>query len=756
VEIGRPARHAELISGGPRRRLATIAGAVPGVVALLVAVGTVLAYGTPPEDVALFVAYVAFGLTLPGTLLWRAFTRLGLPTAADLAAGTALGYVLEIFTYMAARAAGQPRSAVLVPALVVVAFLLSPRLRRHWRAGSRPRIPLGYGFALSGVFCFLTVASGLTVFRGHGLSWPGNATPYVDMPFHLSLVGELRHHMPPTVPHVAGEPLSYHWFIYADLAATGWATGIEAQTLLYRLSALPMLAIFVVLVPAAAFMITRSWLPGVLALAACYLLAPPNPYAWLPETFAVGPMNAPTAWLSPTQTFGAALFGALALLVIGLLRDGTRKRPAFVLTAVFLVAVSGAKATYLPLLLAGVCLLVAVDWARSRRVDRILLLLGALTLATLVFALFVVFGGVSQGMGWWPFSTVLRLVASWPTRVHLDGLPLARAAVAVSFLLAWAALWAGVCGPRRDPGSGSDRALTLFLGMGLGSLGAVLFLGHPGMSQLYFLAAGRPYLWIVAVVGLLAALDRVPRRWRLPLAFAACAAGSGVLLLIRSLGSPFPPLLTVLGERGFSGMFLLPFVVVSLMVIAVILALRGVASRRAVVLWLLTGLAMPSAVASAQAGLTPKVLPAVREIPAEGIEAARWVRDHSDPGDVLATNAHCRPTRRRCDNRHFWLSAYAERRVLVEGWGYTARNLASLPGVNRSMSATPFWDGALLAANDGVFGSPTRQAVRSLRERHGVRWLVVDRGHRGRVSPELDACAVLRFEKGRMAVYEIM
>ncbi|MEU7895884.1 hypothetical protein AB0B45_23895 [Nonomuraea sp. NPDC049152] len=730
-------------------------GALPGVLALVVAVGTLLAHDTPPRDVALFAAYVALGVTVPGTLLWRALTRLSLPTAVDLAAGTALGYVLEIFTYMAARAAGQPRLAVLGPALVILTFLAVPRLRRHWRSAEGPRIPFRYGCAMSAVFCYLVVSSGLTFFRGHGLSWPGNAAPYMDMPFHISLVGELRHHMPPTVPQVLGEPLSYHWFVYADMAATSWATGIEAQTLLFRLTTLPMWAVFVVLVPAAAFMITRSWLPGVLALAAAYLLAPPNPYAWLGGVFDVGTLNA-WAWLSPTQTFGAALFGALVLLVIGLLREGGQTKTIFVPVTVLLVALSGAKATYLPLLLAGVCLLVAVDWIRSRRVDRNLLLLAAVTLATLAFAQFVLFGGASQGMRPWPFSTVVRQVGAWPTKSLIDEVSLAPIVVSATFLLAWAALWAGVFGPRRDPGSGSDRTLTLFLGIGLGALGAVLLLGHPGMSQLYFLAAARPYLWIVAAVGVLAALDPVPRRLRPLLVVAAIAAGTAVLLLSRAAGDPSPPELAELGDAGLSEAFILPFGVLALIVIVVAVSLRRVPWRRAAVLLLVTGLSAPSAVLSVTSELTPTSVPTVREIPEGGIEAARWLRDHSDPGDVVATNAHCRLPTGRCDSRHFWMSAYAERRVLVEGWCYTAKNLASLEDVNRqSMAARPFWDGALLAANDAAFSAPTAQAVRSLRERYGVRWLVADRGRKIQVAPDLDAYATLRFSKGQIAVYEI-
>ncbi|MFE3448795.1 hypothetical protein ACFXJ8_07640 [Nonomuraea sp. NPDC059194] len=730
-------------------------GAVPGVVALLVTAGTLVACDTPAKDIVVFAAYVLLALTLPGTLLWRALTRLSLPTAVDLAAGTALGYALEIFTYMAARAAGQPRLSVLGPVLVVLAFVAVPRLRRHWRAVERPRIPFRYGCALSVVFCYVAVSSGLTFFRRHGLTWPGNAVPYVDMPFHISLVGELKNHMPPTVPHVAGEPLSYHWFVYADMAATSWATGIEAQTLLYRLAMLPMLAIFVVLVPAAAFMITRSWLPGAIAIAATYLLTPPNPYAWVTDTFGYGPLNA-WAWLSPTQVFGSALFAALALLVLGLLRERGRKRLLFVPVAVLLVALSGAKATYLPLLLAGIGLLVVVDLVRSRRLDRNLLLLGALTLATLAFAQFVVFGGASQGMRLWPFSTAIRQVGSWPTKAVIDDLPLALVAVSAAFALAWAALWAGAFGPRRHPGSGRDRGLTLFLGLGIASLAAVLFLGHPGMSQLYFLSGGRPYLWIVAVAGLAAALDPVPRRLRPVLAVTALAAGTAIVLLFRAVADPSPPQLAELGAAGFSQAFILPFAALGLVVVVVALALWRFPWRRAAVLLLVTGLSAPTAILSVTKALTPSEVPTGQEIADGGIEAARWLRDHSDPGDVVATNAHCRFDSRRCESRHFWISAYAERRVLVEGWAYTARNLASLEDVNRqSMAGRPFWDGALLAANDAVFTAPSAQTVASLKDRYGVRWLMADRGRKAPVAPYLDAYATLRYVSGQFAVYEL-
>jgi len=134
-------------------------------------------------------------------------------------------------------------------------------------------------------------------------------------------------------------------------------------------------------------------------------------------------------------------------------------------------------------------------------------------------------------------------------------------------------------------------------------------------------------------------------------------------------------------------------------------------------------------------------------LPRSRVEAARWVRDHSAPGDVLATNVHCLVSRPDgyCDPRSFWLSAYAERRVLVEGWAFAPR--VSETGDWR------FWDPDRLRRNDLAFSAPTPEGLAYLRDR-GVRWLVVDRA----VSPEspgLAALAARRYDDGRLAVYAI-
>jgi hypothetical protein len=63
-------------------------------------------------------------------------------------------------------------------------------------------------------------------------------------------------------------------------------------------------------------------------------------------------------------------------------------------------------------------------------------------------------------------------------------------------------------------------------------------------------------------------------------------------------------------------------------------------------------------------------------VPADGINAARWLRDHSDTDDLVATNLHCAwytTNFDSCNPVSSWVSAYSERRVLVEGWAYTSK-----------------------------------------------------------------------------------
>jgi hypothetical protein len=150
------------------------------------------------------------------------------------------------------------------------------------------------------------------------------------------------------------------------------------------------------------------------------------------------------------------------------------------------------------------------------------------------------------------------------------------------------------------------------------------------------------------------------------------------------------------------------------------------------------------------------VAPQGPTISADAIASARWLRDHSDPSDIVATNLHCAFGTGQvasCDHRHFWVSAYSERRVLVEGWAYMPAAVP-IPGPHSADYVTaPFWDPALLALNDSAFLTPSVAILAELRLQHGVRWLFADlRLANGDAIAEF---ATLRYQSGDYAVYEL-
>ncbi|WP_344978577.1 hypothetical protein, partial [Streptosporangium fragile] len=481
-------------------------------------------YGVSAADTAVFAAYVVAGLAVPGTLVIRALFAGTRTRAEEIALGVTLGYAVEIFTYLAARALGAPMLVALWPAVTCALFLTVPRLRRHWRGGPALRTPPWWSWGAALAVMFLVAWGAVRFFGTHALTWPALGAAAPDMPFHLALVGELRHHVPPTVPAVAGEPLLYHWFVYAHLAAASWTTGIEPLVLLFRLGMLPMLAALVVLVGMTGRRLTGSWAGAAIAVTGTVLAGAPSLYLGTNGVFTWGGIP-DTAWTSPTQTLGALLFAPVVLLVVDLFGRRRRRPGNLLLLAVFLLAVTGAKATYLPLLGAGLAAVAAVELVRRRGPSRPTLIALGMTALCLLFAQFVLFGRAQQGLLADPLSFVRIL---WRELTGAaDGAEPATSALlglASVCLLCWLVAWSGILGLLARPRLLARPGTVLALGMGAAGLGAVLLLGHPGRSQLFFLWGAYPYLATAAACGILALLRRAGTTRRA----AAGAAGAGL------------------------------------------------------------------------------------------------------------------------------------------------------------------------------------------------------------------------------------
>ncbi|MBF8187621.1 hypothetical protein ITP53_18140 [Nonomuraea sp. K274] len=678
-------------------------GWVPAGVVCVGAVVVFLCCGVSVRDLTVFAAYIGIGVALPGTLLWRAFTGGGSSPAEDIAAGLALGYAVEVLAYLPARAAGVPLLVLVSPVAVIGTFACVPRLRRHWRgAVAGERMPVWCAWALAAVVGFLIAWSALALYGVPVTS------AYVDMPYHLALVGEVRHHLPPTLPTVLGERLAYHWFVYAEMAATSWVTGIEPVTLVYRLSTLPMTAAMVVLVAVLGRRLGGRWWAGVASVGVTYLLVSPA----LRDGVEFTSRSMFTAWASPTQTFGALLFAPVVLLLVG-------GRRAWVVLGVLLAALIGAKATYLPLLLAGLLAVPAVRGVVERRLRAEWVVPAGLTAACLVVAHFVVFGQGAQGTAFAPFATM---------RTQWAGAGVALGVLTAVHLFCLACVWGGVAALGRRA---LDPPMLLLLGMGGAGVGAAVLLGHPSQSQLYFLEGVRPYLSVAAVCGVVSGPAGRRARWAVP----ACVAGAGAALLAEGFEVPGGPLTRVV----------VPYLVLGAG--ALLVWRRGFAL---VMVALLGGYAVPTSVREVIGRVVPADVVRVPSIPEGARAAGRWLRDHSSPGDVVATDLHCRPVRwPACDSRHFWVSGFSERRVLVEGWAYAESTLSRTELFGASYLMVPFADPGRLAANDAVFARPSAENVRHLAQKYGVKWLFTGINHR------LDKFAQLRFRNATSSVYEL-
>ncbi|HKD97027.1 MAG TPA: hypothetical protein VKB69_05420, partial [Micromonosporaceae bacterium] len=306
--------------------------------------------------------------------------------------------------------------------------------------------------------------------------------------------------------------------------------------------------------------------------------------------------------------------------------------------------------------------------------------------------------------------------------------------------------------------------------------------GHPAFSELYFIRSAGPYLALLAACGIaVLSAGLQPRRAAL-LVTCAGALGVAAVYVVRATAGATEPAATGPAATGpaaigpaatgraadvgaLSGPYALLFALLLVLGLATVLVAGLLRTRRSAALLAVVVLALGTT-APAAIGLTRSMVTVVASgqltnvrtmsfhVPLGGIAAAKWLRDHSRPDDVVATNEHCLPPGgSTCDSRDFWVSAFAERRVLVEGWAYTNRSDDSVPlRVGNDMGTAPFWDPALLAANDAVFTDPNAADVARLAGTYHVRWLVAVGPH---VNPALSHYAQLRHRVGSVSIYEL-
>jgi hypothetical protein len=706
--------------------------------------------GTSPADLLRYGAYVCLAVLLPGTLVYRALRGRPHTLVEDLAMGAAVGLVLEIAGWAIFSALDLRAVVWLWPALVVVPFVALKPLRRHWRVAGYTRVPVGWSWAVAGVVGFFTTYLAAVFLDRNPILPPSEETrQYLDLSYQLSLAGEAAHAIPPGLPQVAAEPLYYHWFAYVHMAMTGMVGQIDLPVVALRLAIPALCALAVVLTAVVGWRVSGRPYVGAVAAALFFVIGEFN--FTNPVSLPFGTQATFVIWHGMSMIYAWVLvIAVIAPLAEIASRSSYGDVPAlgrwgvWVLTGLFLLGSSGAKGSSLPVLALTLVFTAVALLATQRRIPWGILFAGLLTGAAQLFATVVLYHFQTYGVTYEPLAAL--------TPFWTDAGPLAVAGVWVAFVLNMLLRTAGIVPliwlnrGRLDP-----RQWLLVAG---GTAGLVLYLlvNQPGSGYQYFLRTGFAFAVIASAWGYALVLERA----RLSTWDSALLAWGALVLAVALVfiqlayastpaNAPLRPMLTWAA------------------VLAGTAAAAAVAWRLAARRWpglrgrggavLLTGILIAGSpglvmdavksVAAPNGGPYPSV-----PLPQSRVDAARWVRDHSSPQDVLATNVHCigGEVSGYCDSRSFWLSAYAERSVLVEGWGFAPRQA--------TVGLAPFWDPALLAVNDAAFVTPTVDGLAELRDRHHVRWLVVDRSV-GKESGDLLTLAEPAYDNGRIAVYRL-
>ncbi|GAA0533114.1 hypothetical protein GCM10010172_12440 [Paractinoplanes ferrugineus] len=735
---------------------------LPAAVTFLLVTAILAVAHTDLLDIARYTAYATLAVMLPGTLVFRALRRRPHTLVEDLAMGTALGLVLELPAW-AAYSVLDLRSVVWTwPLLVVVPFLIVPRLRAHWRPRGYQPVPLGWSWSVGAVIVFFTSCLYGAFFRENPiLPDAENTRQFIDLPYQLSLAGEAKHHFPLDLPQVAGEPLNYHWFAFVHAAMVSLVGHIDLPVVTMRLMVPAIIALTAVLTAVAGWRLAGRPYAGVVA-AMLFLVVGEFQFSH-PFSISIGVQVAWITWPSLSMTYSWALLLAL-IVVIG---DALRRpaddslvpplgRGAYVLAVFFAFASSAAKASSLPVTLAGLALAGVATLVRKRRVPWVVVALGVVVTAALGFVTVVIFRGQTYGLGVHPLQELSRFWAV-PEAGRSGG---KQATIVAGVFLAWLLSLqlrlAGIVPLLVMRRFRLEPVHWFLLGGALSGPALYLLLGT--FNATWFYRASLPFGLLLSAWGYVMVADRARLTRRATTVLGVGAAAFVIVLLTATLllagpepsGRSYSPVLPVLGWAGvLAGAGL-----IGALGWWAVRRRPGVAGRGPLVV--LTAVLL--------AGAPGLIMEARRNwehpnggsygsvpVPASRVEAARWVRANSDPDDVLATNVHCwadEPPPRCRDARSFWLSGYAERSVLVEGWAFAPRLAASPSGLWQ------FWDARKLKRNDDAIYAPTADGLHRLRDRDHVRYLVVDRRRKAE-SPLLVGLADLRFDNGRMAVYEL-
>jgi hypothetical protein len=753
-------------------------------------VAVLVATGSPVYDVGAWLAVVVTGVLVPGFVLTRATRRQPVALGDDLAWSVPVGCLVGMAGWAVGFVAPVPGWAWGL--LVTAAALAVPPARR--RAMARPGGR--WGVASTSAVCGVMVVTLAWMTREY-LKWtPVDPGPhghfyYPDTMYQLPLVSELGRTALPQYPMVAGEPLGYHWFLYALENHLLAGSGIDRIDLVLRLVPVSALLGALVMVAVVARQVARRAVAGPIAVAFIGLVGASTATRW--SATGVGFSMVNNFWWSGTpQTFGWITGLAVVGAGLALVRRAPADRAApRVLLPLFVAVTAGAKSSMLPVLACGFGLaaVVALLQRDRRQAVRATVVTGLIAVVT-ALAVVTVYRGQSYGLRISPGRGLENVAGTlFPGLVRVNrGAPyLLQQQLPRGTLLAGALLWL-VPQLIRCLGIGwlvrnriRDPATWVCIGCGLGGLLALLAFRHPGSSEVFFPISAFPVLVVGSAAGLASALPRgrALRRWAV-VGSAVLAFGAVVALAVSITAGPRSPLV---GWRARFGplpkasqvsalhqVWSWSWPLLTVVGAAVALAVACWVTARRLAIGLLAGFgallgvgcfataalvvgadqpSLPAQTAAKNTGAPPSL---TRDL----VTAGRWLRSHARSTDVVAVNRACTPpTSRQCTSQQFTVTAATGLRSDVDGWAYAGRTVQSAwDSYTTRYFYLQFWDPPRLDRELRAFTAPRATAYAELYA-DGVRWLLADRPSPALPTTQIDALADRELTLGTVTVWRL-
>lgn len=710
------------------------------------------AAGVSPSGAVLAVLWA--GITsASGLVVWRGAVRTRLPTVFELGIGFAVGTALHLPTLvLTPTAAWVPW---VLPLGIVGASILHPTAReRCWRA-TAPRLTGSQVLVTGAVLSIQLAFAWFDALRSAPPSLSAALPINLDVLYSMSISEQSRAQIPPSSPQVAGGPLPYHWFPAADIGLGATATSSEVWVATGQLWYPVLLVMGTLATGALCIVVTQKIWAGPLGCVVGHAMTTLGG-----ATVASRPLVLMNhdLWHSPSTVYALLLTCALLCLAVPAMNGAPRSLRAFLIIGGPLCLVLGiAKATQLPLLLAGAGFALLVSIVKRQRAERhrLLLILGTLLAAQSAVSV-VVFRGATDGLGLHPRSVIPLVLyaqrdpgvaeALLGTSVYVPS-PAVVAGIALVILggymlsVLFPLLMVLLAGPRRLLG---EPALVALAGSVAAGFLVTVLIRHPGGSEKYFLVGTAPMIASLGTWGLVnLKTPEHQHRGRV-----ALGVGTGALMVAAVVWGHsqlesqelVPRAFTIAGVGllvvGVWCLFaaagrVLPWRDSNRVVLASLLVLLGVAQT----LWWglnASGWLPESTEASTlQRALRPDF------VTPELVRVARTLREASPEGAVVATNRHCvraasialtgAPT---CKPDALALSAFSGRSVLVEGWIFERDAVARAGRDFEELGTQPFGDQDRLRLNDAMFSNPSRRTVAGVCSL-GATWAVIDREVRG-------------------------